>query len=157
MRFKKAIDLISTAFPVDGSPNPHQKKERKKEMHTQGNAIHMHILPRSWTKIDFRQRNKAGEELLCRVNTNTNTKWMLREECWKQIRVNILSLPTNQLLPLSLCGGCSHTKTSKHQSQGREVNTAFKSPPWFPKGLPRDCCLASRQPRLLQGLYQGYQ
>lgn len=75
-----------------------------------GNATHMHILPRqpkagSWTKTDFSSgREQSGRGVIVQCEHKYKYEMNALEERWKQIRVNILSLPTNQLLPPSLCG-----------------------------------------------------
>lgn len=69
-----------------------------------GNAVHMRVLPRKpnaqgWTEIDF---SSGRETKQVRSNCVAWTQIQIQNECCGEepkTRVNILSLPTNQLFP----------------------------------------------------------
>lgn len=93
MWFKKAIDLIYTAFPAYHFLLIHIKRGNAYT----GNAIHIHVLPRkpnaqSWTKIDFfraEKQNRSG--VIVPREHKYKFKMNAVEEHGKQIRVNILA------------------------------------------------------------------
>lgn len=95
-------------------------------------------------------RNKAGQEELCSMNTNTNTN-----ECYggalKTRKSKHSRLQTNKLLPPPLCRGYSCTKISMHMRPS-DLN---HSGALTSHRLTNRLLAGSGQPRRLQGLNLG--
>lgn len=127
------------------------------------NPIHIHISPRkpnaqSWTEIDFSRAEKQNRSgVIVRREHKYKYKMNAVEEHWKQIRVNILAYQPISSSHHLFEGGWSCTKSLSTRDKGGKWTwpSNLNHGGALLTGFLTDRCLASRQPRLLQGLNLG--